>query len=69
MAMGREGDRQGDLIVTWAEMPRSPGHVFYDRLQEVLIAVGFDLFVEKACASLRAKARGVQLGRKPSMTA
>jgi hypothetical protein len=40
MAMGREGDRQGDLIVTWAEMPRSPGHVFYDRLQEVLIAGG-----------------------------
>jgi hypothetical protein len=33
MAMGRESDRQGDLIVTWDEMPRSPGHVFYDRLQ------------------------------------
>src|SRR5512132_2428314 len=49
MAMGREGDRQVDLIVTWAEMPRSPGHVFYDRLQEVLIAGGFDPFVEKAC--------------------
>ena len=49
MAMGREGDRQGDLIVTWAEMPRSPGHVFYDRLQEVLIAGGFDPFVETAC--------------------
>ena len=49
MAMGREGDRQGDLIVTWAEMPRSPGHVFYDRLQEVLIAGGFDPFVERAC--------------------
>src|SRR5215472_7111924 len=49
MAMGREGDRQGDLIVTWSEMPRSPGHVFYDRLQEVLIAGGFDLFVETAC--------------------
>jgi transposase len=49
MAMGCEGDRQGDLIVTWAEMPRSPGHVFYDRLQEVLIAGGFDLFVETAC--------------------
>ena len=29
MAMGR---RQGDLMVGWAEMPRSPGHVFYDRL-------------------------------------
>jgi transposase len=49
MAMGRESDRQGDLIVTWAEMPRSPGHVFYDRLQEVLIAGGFDGFVETAC--------------------
>jgi transposase len=49
MAMGREGDRQGDLIVTWSEMPCSPGHVFYDRLQEVLIAGGFDGFVETAC--------------------
>jgi transposase len=49
MAMGREGDRQGDLIVTWDEMARSPGHVFYDRLQEVLIAGGFDRFVETAC--------------------
>ena len=49
MAMGHEGDRQGDLIVTWSEMPRSPGHVFYDRLQEVLIAGGFDRFVETAC--------------------
>src|SRR5687768_3454136 len=34
MAMGRQGDRQGDLMVMWSEMPRSPGHVFYDRLQE-----------------------------------
>ena len=25
MAMGREGEVQGDLMVTWAEMPRSPG--------------------------------------------
>src|SRR6202030_2659047 len=49
MAMGREGSRQDDLIVTWAEMSRSPGHGFYDRLQEVLIAGGFDLFVESAC--------------------
>jgi len=32
--MGRQGDRQGDLMVTRSEMPRSPGHVFYDRLQQ-----------------------------------
>ena len=25
MAMGREGEVQGDLVMTWAEMPRSPG--------------------------------------------
>ena len=49
MAMGRESDRQGDLMVSWAEMPRSPGHVFYDRLQEVLLIGDFDLFFETVC--------------------
>src|SRR5512143_3839484 len=49
MALGRQGDRQGDLVVTWKEMPRSPGHVFYDRLQGVLIDAGFDAFAETAC--------------------
>ena len=41
MAMGRQKDGQGDLMVSWSEMPRSPGHVFYDRLQSVLIEGGF----------------------------
>jgi transposase len=58
MAMGRESDRQCDLIVTWEEMPRSPGHVFYDRLQEVLIAGGFDRFVETACQPYYAPTMG-----------
>ena len=58
MAMGREGDRQDDLIVTWAEMPRSPGHVFYDRLQELLIAGSFDGFVETACQPYYARKMG-----------
>jgi transposase len=49
MAMGREGEVQGDLVVTWAEMPRSPGHAFYDRLQELLQEAGFDAFVEGVC--------------------
>lgn len=49
MALGRQGDRQGDLVVTWKEMPRSPGHVFYDRLQAVLIDAGFDAFAETTC--------------------
>ena len=49
MALGRQGDRQGDLVVTWREMPRSPGHVFYDRLQGVLIEAGFDALAEATC--------------------
>ena len=51
MTMGQQKDRQGDLMVGWAEMPRSPGHVFYDRLQSVLIEGGFDGFAEAACRS------------------
>ncbi len=50
MALGRQGERQGELLVTWAEMPRSSGHVFYDRLQEVLVAGEFDGFAEALCA-------------------
>ncbi len=49
MAMGQQKDRQFDLMVGWAEMPRSPGHVFYDRLQSVLIDGGFDGFAEATC--------------------
>jgi transposase len=36
MALGRQGERQAELMVVWAELPRSPGHAFYDRLQAVL---------------------------------
>ena len=49
MALGRQGERQTDLVVGWAELPRSPGHAFYDRLQEMLIEAGFDGFVEEPC--------------------
>ena len=49
MAMGRAEGVQDDLMATWAEMPRSPGHAFYDRLQELLREAGFDAFVEQVC--------------------
>src|SRR4051795_5156427 len=58
MALGRQGDRQSELLVTWAEMPRSPGHVFYDRLQAELVTAGFDPFVEGQCAAYYAAGRG-----------
>ena len=56
--MGWQEDRQGDLMVMWSEMPRSPGHVFYDRLQQVLVGAGFDGFVEDACRAYYAKTMG-----------
>src|SRR4051794_29591453 len=56
--MGRQGDCQDDLMVTWSEMPRSPGHVFYDRLQQVLVGAGFDGFVEEACRAYYARTMG-----------
>ncbi|MGD9659620.1 MAG: transposase [Methylocystis sp.] len=49
MAMRRESGAQGDLVVGWAELPRSPGRAFYDELQKVLLAADFDVFVENAC--------------------
>jgi transposase len=49
MAMGRGGEIQSDLVVTWAETPRSPGHAFYDKLQNLLAEAGFDAFVETTC--------------------
>ncbi len=58
MALGRQGDRQGDLMVTWSEMPRSPGHVFYDRLQQVLVEADFDGFAETLCAPYYAPKMG-----------
>jgi hypothetical protein len=60
MAMGRQTDRQGDLMVTWTDFPRSPGHVFYDRLQQVLLDGGFDGFVEATCKPYYAETMGAK---------
>jgi transposase len=58
MALGRQGERQTELMVGWAELPRSPGHVFYDHLQTVLLEAGFDGFAEAQCAPYYARKRG-----------
>ena len=58
MSLGRQRERQADMLVSWTEIPRSPGHVFYDKLQTVLIAADFDAFVEMRCAKEYAPRRG-----------
>jgi transposase len=47
-----------DMLVTWAELPRSPGHAFYDKLQAVLLGSDFDGFVEGSCAPFYVPGRG-----------
>ena len=60
MAMGRQRDRQSEILLSWDELPKSPGHVFYDRLQEVLIEAGFDAFVESFCKPYYAPVMGAK---------
>ncbi|HEX5795401.1 MAG TPA: transposase, partial [Geminicoccaceae bacterium] len=47
-------------MLSWDELPKSPGHVFYDRLQEVLIEAGFDAFVESLCKPYYALVMGAK---------
>lgn len=50
MSMGRRAaEQQGELWVVSADLPRSPGHVFYDRLNQLLADAEFDRFVEDLC--------------------
>ena len=52
MGLGRQGDQQGTMYLAWDEIPRSRGHAFYDRLQQILRKAGFDAFAEKLCKPL-----------------
>ena len=58
MAMRRRGPEQGGMWVAAQALPRSPGHVFYEKLNEVLEAGGFDRFVEELCAPHYAEGPG-----------
>ena len=49
MAMGKRRARQQAFWVAATELPRSRGHVFYDRVNEILQKAGFDAFAEKEC--------------------
>jgi transposase len=51
MAMGQMLDEgtQGELFVTSADLPQSPGHVFYEKLNSILDKAGFDRFIESQC--------------------
>jgi transposase len=64
MAMGRRKERQQRLWIAAGELPRTRGHVFYDRVNEILRSEGFDKFVENECVHFyKSETRG-----RPSMS-
>jgi transposase len=65
MAMGRRHhrERQEGLWVAHTDLASAPGHPFYERLNVVLDADGFDRFVEDHCAKFYAPHFG-----RPSLT-
>jgi len=59
MALGRrESERQSEFWVPTADLPQSPGHPFYEQLNQVLAAAGFDRFCEAACRPFYAERLG-----------
>lgn len=59
MAMGkREAEQQQNLFVTHDKLPRSPGHVFYRKLNRLLAEGGFDRWIEGRCEPYYADGRG-----------
>jgi len=59
MAMGRrKREKQVGLWVETRALARSPGHPFYERLNKLLDAEGFDAFVEEQCSCFYAERMG-----------
>src|SRR5204863_9527287 len=65
MAMGtrKQREKQEDIWIAHSELASAPGHPFYQRLNELLEAEGFDQFVEQRRAKFYAEKYG-----RPSLT-
>ena len=64
MGKQRRRARQSSMWVATADLPRSAGHPFYERLNRVLDEVGFDAFVEEQCARFYAAAPAGRVWRR-----
>ena len=49
MALGRRKREQQEAWIATSDLPKSPGHVFYQELNRVLDEAGFDDFAEELC--------------------
>ena len=50
MALGKRKREQQGLWIATTDLPRSPGHPFYQKLNELLAEARFDDWIEKRCA-------------------
>jgi transposase len=59
MSMGkRKREEQSAFWVAVDQLPQSPGHAFYEQLNKILDAEGFDAFAERRCAKFYAQVQG-----------
>ena len=58
MALGKRRNQQQSAWVSTAELPKSPGHPFYKKLNALLAGAGFDQWLEKLCAPYYAAKMG-----------
>ena len=63
MGTRKQREKQEEIWIAHAELASAPGHPFYQKLNELLEAEGFDEFVEGRCAKFYAETYG-----RPSLT-
>jgi transposase len=58
MAMGKRKGEQAPMWIATTDLPVSPGHPFYARLNTILDEAGFDRFAEEQCQEFYAPVMG-----------
>jgi transposase len=58
MAMGTRKSEQAPIWIAASELPVSPGHPFYAKLNGILDEAGFDRFAEEQCQPFYARVMG-----------
>jgi len=58
MALGKRKDEQQEAWVATTDLPRSPGHPFYRKLNQLLAEAGFDAWLESLCRPYYAEQNG-----------
>jgi transposase len=58
MALGKRRQEQQEAWVATSALPKSPGHPFYKKLNQLLAEAGFDRWIEQLCAPYYADKRG-----------